>query len=73
MKIKEKMGNFMEKHGGELIVCGGMILAYAVGVTVGRTIEITRINSGLAQVYLENPEIQILMDTAIENIKSKNK
>lgn len=36
MKIKEKMGNFMEEHGGKLIVCGGMILAYGVGVTVGK-------------------------------------
>lgn len=73
MKIKEKMGNFMEEHGSELIVCGGMILAYAVGVTVGKTIAVTKISSGLAQVFLEDPEIQILMDTAIENLKSKNK
>lgn len=73
MKIKEKMGNFMEEHGGELIVCGGMILAYTFGITVGRKIEVTKFNSGLAQVFLEDPEIQILMDTAIENIKSKNK
>lgn len=65
------MGNFMEEHGGELIVCGGMILAYAVGVTVGRKIEVLTFNSGLSQVFLEDPEIQILMDTALENIKKQ--
>ena len=72
MKIKEKMGNFMEKHGGELIACGGMIIAYGTGIFMGQKLKEMQCNVGLATIFLENPEIQKLMDTAIENIK-KNK
>ena len=39
MKIKEKMGNFMEKHGGELIACGGMIIAYGTGIFMGQKLK----------------------------------
>lgn len=73
MKIKEKMGNFMEEHGGELIVCGGMILAYAVGTTVGIKITTLQFNAGIANVCKEKPEIEGLMLDAIKTITEKKK
>lgn len=71
MKIKEKMGNFMEEHGGELIVCGGMILAYAVGVTVGVKTTTLQFNAGISNIVREKPEIEGLMLDAIKTITEK--
>lgn len=71
MKIKEKMGNFMEEHGGELIVCGGMILAYAVGVTVGAKLSASQFNHGMAIICKEKPEIEGLMLDAVKTIAEK--
>lgn len=71
MKIKEKMGNFMEEHGGELIVSGGMILAYAVGLTVGIKITTLQFNVGMANLCKEKPEIEGLMLDAIKIITEK--
>lgn len=71
MKIKEKASNFMEEHGGELIVCGGMILAYGVGLIVGTKITTLRINAGMATLCKEKPEIEGLMLDAIETITEK--
>lgn len=71
MKIKEKMGNFMEEHGGELIVCGGMILAYAVGVTVGAKVELLQFNAGMANICREKPEIETLILDAVKILSEK--
>lgn len=71
MKIKEKASNFMEEHGGELIVCGGMILAYGVGLIVGTKITTLQFNAGMATLCKEKPEIEGLMLDAIETITEK--
>lgn len=71
MKIKEKASNFMEEHGGELIVCGGMILAYAVGVTVGVKMTTLQFNAGMANLCKEKPEIEGLMLDAVKTITEK--
>ena len=71
MKIKEKASNFMEEHGGELIVCGGMILAYAVGLTVGAKISALQFNHGMAIICKEKPEIEGLMLDAVKIITEK--
>ena len=71
MKIKEKASNFMEEHGGELIVCGGMILAYAVGVTVGTKLSASQFNAGMATLLKEKPELEGLMLDAVKTITEK--
>lgn len=71
MKIKEKTSNFMEEHGGELIVCGGMILAYAVGVTVGTNTKTLQFKAGMATLLKEKPEIEGLMLDAVKTITEK--
>lgn len=71
MKIKEKASNFIEEHGGELIVCGGMILAYAVGLTVGTKITTLQFNAGMATLLKEKPELEGLMLDAIKTITEK--
>lgn len=73
MKIKEKASNFMEEHGGELIVCGGMILAYAVGVTVGVKTTTLQFNAGISNMIREKPEIEGLMLDAIKILTEKKK
>ena len=73
MKIKEKASNFMEEHGGELIVYGGMILAYTVGATVGTKMSTLRFKAGLATLCKEKPEIEGLMLDAIKTITEKKK
>ena len=73
MKIKEKASNFMEEHGGELIVCGGMILAYGVGLIVGTKITTLQFNAGMANLCKEKPEIEGLMLDAIKTITEKKK
>lgn len=71
MKIKEKASNFMEEHGGELIVCGGMILAYGVGLIVGAKISEVQFNHGMAIICKEKPEIEGLMLDAVKIITEK--
>lgn len=71
MKIKEKASNFMEEHGGELIVCGGMILAYAVGLTVGTKMTALLFDAGMANICKEKPEIEGLMLDAVKTITEK--
>ena len=71
MKIKEKASNFMEEHGGELIVSGGMILAYGVGLIVGTKITTLQFNAGMANLCKEKPEIEGLMLDAMKTITEK--
>lgn len=71
MKIKEKMGNFMEEHGSELIVCGGMILAYGIGIIVGTKMTTLKFNAGMATLLKEKPELEGLMLDAIKTITEK--
>ena len=71
MKIKEKASNFMEEHGGELIVCVGMSLAYGIGVIVGIKLSTSQFNAGLATLFKEKPEIEGLMLDAIKTITEK--
>lgn len=71
MKIKEKASNFMEEHGGELIVCGGMILAYGIGITVGTKMTTLKFNAGMATLLKEKPELEGLMLDAIKTITEK--
>lgn len=73
MKIKEKASNFMEEHGGELIVCGGMILAYAVGITVGTKTKTLEFKAGMATLLKEKPELEGLMLDAMKTIAEKKK
>lgn len=73
MKIKEKASNFMEEHGGELIVCGGMILAYGVGLIVGTKMTTLQFNAGMANICKEKPEIEGLMLDAMKNLAEKKK
>ena len=63
----------MEEHGGELIVCGGMILAYAVGVTVGTKTATLQFNAGMSNIIREKPEIEGLMLDAIKNLTEKKR
>lgn len=71
MKIKEKASNFMEEHGGELIVCGGMILSYSIGIIVGTKTTTLQFNAGMANICKEKPEIEGLMLDAIKTITEK--
>lgn len=71
MKIKEKASNFIEEHGGELIVCGGMILAYGIGITVGTKMTTLKFNAGMATLLKEKPELEGLMLDAIKTITEK--
>lgn len=71
MRIKEKIGNFVEENGKIIATTGCVLITLGVGYVLGCKHTEIRFGLGLEKVFGKNPEIKTLMDNAIEELTKK--
>lgn len=72
MSKKEKLENFVEKNGVQVVTALSIFSAIGIGYVFGSKMTSAKLNSGLAMIFKENPEIEPLVNDAIKSLKSKN-
>ena len=72
MRIKEKIGNFVDENGKIIIATTGCVLiTLGVGYVLGCKNTEFRLSYALERVFEKNPEIKTLMDNAIKELNKK--
>ena len=71
MKIKEKIGNFVDENGKIIATTGCVLITLGVGYVLGCKNTEIRLSLGLERVFEKNPEIKTLMDNAIKELNKK--
>lgn len=71
MRIKEKIGNFVDENGKIIATTGCVLITLGVGYVLGCKHTEIRFGLGLEKVFGKNPEIKTLMDNAIEELTKK--
>ena len=69
MRIKEKIGNFVDENGKIIATTGCVLFTLGVGYALG--CKHTEIRIGLEKVFVKNPEIKTLTDNAIKELNKK--
>lgn len=71
MRIKEKIGNFVDENGKIIATTGCVLITLGVGYALGRKHTEIRLSLGLEKVFEKNPEIKTLMENAIKELTKK--
>ena len=71
MRIKEKIGNFVDENGEIIATTGCVLITLGVGYALGCKHTEIRIGLGLEKVFVKNPEIKTLMENAIKELNKK--
>lgn len=71
MRIKEKIGNFVDENGKIIATTGCVLFTLGVGYALGRKHAEIRLSLGLEKVFEKNPEIKTLMYDAIKELNKK--
>lgn len=71
MRIKEKIGNFVDENGMTIVTTGCVLFTLGVGYALGCISTEIRIGVGLEKVFEKNPEIKTLMYDAIKELNKK--
>ena len=71
MRIKEKIGNFVDENGKIIATTGCVLITLGVGYVLGCKHTEIRLGFGLERVFEKNPEIKTLMDNALEELNKK--
>lgn len=71
MRIKEKIGNFVDENGKIIATTGCVLITLGVGYALGCKHTEFRFGSGLERIFVKNPEIKTLMDNAIKELNKK--
>lgn len=73
-KVKETGKKFWETGTGKTVIGGAMVLgSAALGYVVGTKMSMFKLNSGMAVLIKEEPEIETLISKGLESLKSKAK
>ena len=71
MRIKEKIGNFVDGNGKIIATTGCVLFTLGVGYALGSKHTEIRLGLGLEKVFEKNPEIKTLMENAIKELTKK--
>lgn len=71
MRIKEKIGNFVDENGKIIATTGCVLFTLGVGYVLGCKNAEIRLRLGLEKVFEKNPEIKTLMYDAIKELTKK--
>lgn len=71
MRIKEKIGNFVDESGKIIATTGCVLITLGVGYALGSKNTEFRLSYALERVFEKNPEIRTLMDNAIKELNKK--
>lgn len=71
MRIKEKIGNFVDENGKIIATTGCVLFTLGVGYALGCKHTEFRFGSGLERIFVKNPEIKTLMENAIKELNKK--
>lgn len=71
MRIKEKIGNFVDENGEIIATTGCVLFTLGVGYALGCKHTEIRLSLGLERVFVKNPEIKTLMENAIKELTKK--
>ena len=71
MRIKEKIGNFVDENGKIIATTGCVLFTLGVGYALGSKHTEIRLGLGLEKVFEKNPEIKTLMEIAIKELTKK--
>lgn len=71
MRIKEKIGNFVDENGKIIATTGCVLITLGVGYVLGCKHTEIRFGLGLEKVFGKNPEIKTLMENAIKELNKK--
>lgn len=71
MRIKEKIGNFVDENGKIIATTGCVLFTLGVGYALGSKHTEIRLSLGLEKVFEKNPEIKTLMENAIKELTKK--
>lgn len=71
MRIKEKIGNFVDENGKIIATTGCVLITLGVGYALGCKYTEFRLSYALERVFEKNPEIKTLMDNAIKELNKK--
>lgn len=71
MRIKEKIGNFVDENGKIIATTGCVLFTLGVGYALGCKHAEIRLSLGLEKVFDKDPEIKTLMENAIKELNKK--
>ena len=71
MRIKEKIGNFVDENGKIIATTGCVLFTLGVGYALGCKHTEIRLGLGLEKVFERDPEIKTLMENAIKELTKK--